>query len=119
MIANVNALDYIQDGDQILISEGCNHHRQCEDIGTIKIPSWIEQYTGKQLVFHFSSGNDFPEDLSKYALIVHCGGCMLNEKEMQSRTLRAREANVPIINYGALIAKVNGIFERAISPFHQ
>lgn len=116
LIQNVNALDRIKDCDKILISEGCTHHRQCEDIGTIKIPSWIKQYTHAQIEFDFSSGGDFPEDLSVYSLIVHCGGCMLQEKEMQNRVSRAQAAGVPMVNYGALIAKVNGIFSRAVAP---
>lgn len=117
LISQVNCIDQIHDGDRILISEGCTHHRQCEDIGTKKIPAWIEQYTGVHPVYTFSSGGDFPNNLSDYALIVHCGGCMLNEKEMKRRIDCAHAASVPIVNYGALIAKTHGLFDRAIKLF--
>ncbi len=113
LISNVNALDTIKDGDKILISEGCTHHRQCEDIGTVKIPAWIEQYTGVKPIYSFTSGGEFPDDLSEYSLIVHCGGCMLNQKEMQSRIDKAAINHIPMVNYGALIAKIHGIFDRA------
>ncbi len=116
LINQVNVLDYIKDGDKILISEGCTHHRQCEDIGTTKIPNWIEQYTGVKPIYVFASGSDFPDDLSEFSLIVHCGGCMLNEKEMKHRIEQTLANGVPIVNYGALIAKTNGMFERAILP---
>ena len=117
LISQVNCIDQIHDGDRILISEGCTHHRQCEDIGTKKIPAWIEQYTGVRPVYTFTSGGDFPEELSDYALIVHCGGCMLNEKEMKRRIDCAHASSVPIVNYGALIAKTHGLFDRAIKLF--
>lgn len=110
-------LDRLKDGDAVLISEGCTHHRQCDDIGTVKMPRWIGQYTGKQLEFTFTSGMEFPEELSRYALIVHCGGCMLNEREMQYRIRQAGHADVPITNYGTAIAKMNGILERSLEPF--
>lgn len=110
-------LDKLKDGDTLLISEGCTHHRQCEDIGTVKLPKWIAEYTGKQLKFEFTSGGEFPDDLSKYALVVHCGGCMLNEREMKSRLRHAKDEGVPITNYGICIAKINGILERSIAPF--
>lgn len=106
-------LDKLKDGDTILISEGCTHHRQCEDIGTVKLPNWIKKYTGKNLNFEFTSGREFPQDLSKYSLVVHCGGCMLNEAEMKNRINYSREKNVPITNYGILIAHMNGILKRA------
>ena len=110
-------LDRLCDGDRVLISEGCTHHRQCNDIGTVKLPSWIEKYTGKKLSYEFTSGGEFPAELEKYALIVHCGGCMLNEREMKSRIARARAAGVPFTNYGIAIAQMHGILQRALSPF--
>ena len=111
------ALSELQDGDRILISEGCTHHRQCQDIGTVKMPAWIEAYSGKKPVYSFSSGGTFPEDLSGFRLIVHCGGCMINEREMQSRMRSAQEQGVPMINYGIAIACMHGILKRSLSPF--
>ena len=113
------ALDRLRDGDVVLISEGCTHHRQCGDIGTVKLPAWLKGYTKKELRFEFTSGGEFPDDPSPYALVVHCGGCMLNEREMKSRIARAREAGVPITNYGIAIAQAHGILRRALSPFPQ
>ncbi len=110
-------LDKLCDGDKILVSEGCTHHRQCNDIGTVKIPGWINKYTGKALEFEFTSGGEFPEDLSEYKLIVHCGGCMLNAREMQYRTGFAADFNVPMTNYGIAIAHMHGILRRSISLF--
>lgn len=110
-------LNRLKDGDTVLISEGCTHHRQCNDIGTVKLPGWISGYTGKNLNFEFTSGGEFPDDLSKYALIVHCGACMLNEREMKSRIERAVDAKIPITNYGTAIAQVHGILNRSLSPF--
>lgn len=110
-------LDKLQDGDTVLISEGCTHHRQCGDIGTVKLPNWIRKYTGKELNFAFTSGEEFPEDLSPYALVVHCGGCMLNEREMKARIARAVSQNVPITNYGICIAQVHGILKRSVELF--
>ena len=110
-------LDKLQDGDTVLISEGCTHHRQCGDIGTVKLPNWIRNYTGKELSFEFTSGGEFPEDLSPYALVVHCGGCMLNEREMKVRIARAVAQNVPITNYGICIAQVHGILKRSVELF--
>lgn len=110
----VKALENIQDGDKILISEGCTHHRQCDDIGTVKLPRWIRRYTGKKPEFSFTSGMEFPADLSSYKLIVHCGGCMLNEREMRYRLGCACDAGIPITNYGILIAYMNGILERSL-----
>ena len=110
-------LDKLQDGDTVLISEGCTHHRQCGDIGTVKLPNWIRKYTGKELNFAFTSGGEFPEDLSPYALVVHCGGCMLNEREMKARIARAVAQNVPITNYGICIARVHGILKRSVELF--
>ncbi|WP_405729009.1 [FeFe] hydrogenase H-cluster maturation GTPase HydF [Anaerotignum sp.] len=115
-VTGARALEKLQDGDQVLISEGCTHHRQCEDIGTVKMPRWIQEYTGKQLEFHFTSGTEFPTDLSAYGLIVHCGGCTLNEREMKYRLKCAEDQNIPMTNYGICIAYMNGILERSIHP---
>ena len=113
-LKGIRALKELKDGDRILISEGCTHHRQCGDIGTEKIPRWIRQYSGKDLTFETSSGLSFPEDLREYAVVIHCGACMLNEKEVASRNKRAIEQQVPITNYGMTIAEVNGILDRAL-----
>lgn len=110
-------LDRLKDGDRVLISEGCTHHRQCEDIGTVKMPGWIRNYTGKDIEFEFTSGGEFPEDLSSYALVIHCGGCMLNEKEMQYRTRHAAQSGVAMTNYGIAIAQMHGILRRSIRMF--
>ena len=110
-------LDKLKDGDTVLISEGCTHHRQCGDIGTVKLPAWIRSYTKKELNFVFTSGGEFPGDLSPYALVVHCGGCMLNEREMKSRIARAVAQNVPVTNYGICIAQVHGILKRSVGMF--
>ena len=110
----VKALETIQDGDRILISEGCTHHRQCDDIGTVKLPRWIRAYTGVEPEFSFTSGVEFAEDLSPYKMIIHCGGCMLNAREMRYRIACARDAGVPITNYGMAIAYMNGILERSL-----
>ena len=110
-------LNSLQDGDTVLISEGCTHHRQCGDIGTEKLPNWIRRFTGKDVQFSFTAGNEFPEDVSKYALVVHCGGCMLNEREMQYRLRHSAERNVPMTNYGIAIAHMHGILDRALAPF--
>ena len=115
-LRGVKALRNLKDGDTVLISEGCTHHRQCGDIGTVKLPAWIRTYSGKELNFETSSGLTFPEDLKKYALIVHCGSCMLNEKEVAARNRRAAEQGIPITNYGMTIAEVNGILPRALRP---
>ena len=117
VVRGASSLDRLNDGDTVLISEGCTHHRQCNDIGTVKLPDWISGYTGKNLNFEFTSGGDFPDALSKYALIVHCGACMLNEREMKSRIERAVDAKIPITNYGTAIAQVHGILKRSLSPF--
>lgn len=113
-INGVKALDKLNDNDTVLICEGCTHHRQCEDIGTVKIPKWIREFTGKNIEFEFVSGGDFPENLEKYSLIVHCGGCMLNEREIRYRNKCASDSGIPITNYGTLIAHINGILERSI-----
>ena len=117
LIKGVTALEQIEDGDKILVSEGCTHHRQCDDIGSVKLPRWIRQYTGKEPEFVFSSGTEFPTDLSPYQMIVHCGGCMLNEREMKYRLACAKDQNIPMTNYGILIAYIQGILKRSVEPF--
>ena len=107
-------IDSLKDGDRILISEGCTHHRQCDDIGTVKLPRWLRRYTGRDLQIETSSGREFPEDLSGYALVIHCGGCMLNARELKSREARALRYSVPFTNYGIAIAHMKGILERSI-----
>lgn len=116
-VRGVKALESLEDGDTVLISEGCTHHRQCEDIGTVKLPCWISKHTGKQLNFKFTSGGEFPEDLSQYKLVIHCGGCMLNEREMKYRYRWAQKHHVPITNYGILISYIHGILKRRIAIF--
>lgn len=110
-------IDSLKSGDTVLISEGCTHHRQCEDIGTVKLPGWLRKYTGKELNFEFTSGTEFPLNLSKYTLIIHCGGCTLNEREMKYRLKCAEDAGIPITNYGTAIAYMKGILERSIAVF--
>lgn len=116
-LKGVSSLSSLEDGDRILISEGCTHHRQCGDIGTSKIPDWIRNYTGKKPIFEFTSGTEFPEDVSSYKMVVHCGGCMLNEREMKCRIACCQDQGVPITNYGILIAQVTGILKRSLGPF--
>lgn len=116
-VQGVTAIDRLRDGDRILIAEGCTHHRQCDDIGTVKIPRFLKQYTGRELVIETSSGMGFPEDLSPYALVIHCGGCMLNEREVRWRMKCAQEEGVPITNYGIAIAQMKGILARSIEIF--
>ena len=111
------AIDRLKDGNRILISEGCTHHRQCDDIGSVKIPRWLKKYTGKKLNIELCSGREFPEDLSKYALVIHCGGCMLNEREVRYRMKCAVDQEVPITNYGIAIAYIQGILKRSVSMF--
>ena len=118
-LKGVAALSSIEDGDHILIAEGCTHHRQCGDIGTCKMPEWIRNYTGKEPVFEFTSGTEFPDDVSSYKMVVHCGGCMLNEREMKYRIACCQDQGVPITNYGILIAQVTGILKRSLGPFPQ
>lgn len=113
-LEGVDKIDDIKDGDHILVSEGCTHHRQCEDIGTVKIPNWIRKYTGSEPDFTFTSGGDFPEDLSKYKLVLQCGGCMLNERAVRYRMKLALSQGVPFTNYGTAIAKMNGILDRSV-----
>ena len=115
-VKGARVLEKLKDGDKVLISEGCTHHRQCEDIGTVKLPRWIKEYTGKELEFCFTSGTEFPIDLSEYAMIVHCGGCTLNEREMKYRLKCAEDQQIPMTNYGICIAYLNGILERSIRP---
>lgn len=117
LVKGAKAIDKLKDGDKVLIAEGCTHHRQSDDIATVKIPRWIRQKTGKQIEFEYSSGATFTEDVRNYALIVHCGGCMLNAAAMRSRLESAKEFDVPIVNYGILIAYVQGILDRVLEPF--
>ncbi len=116
-VRGVRTLENLKDNDRILICEGCTHHRQCNDIGTVKMPGWIQKYTGKKLEFSFTSGTEFPDDLSDYRLIVHCGGCMLNEREMKYRLQCAEDQGIPMTNYGILIAYIHGILARSLEPF--
>lgn len=116
-VRGVTALDSLEDGDTVLISEGCTHHRQCDDIGTVKIPRWIREYTGKEIRIETTSGTEFPDDLTKYRLIIHCGGCMLNEREMKYRLSYAADQGIPMTNYGIMIAYVKGILERSVRVF--
>lgn len=117
VVQGAAAVESLQDGDKVLISEGCTHHRQCDDIGSVKIPRWLLEYTGKQLDIRLSSGLEFPEDLSEYKLIIHCGGCMLNEREMRYRQKCAKDQGVPITNYGIVIAYMQGILRRSVELF--
>lgn len=116
-VNGVAAIDHLKDGDKILISEGCTHHRQCDDIGTVKVPRWLKQHTGKELIIETSSGTEFPEDLTSYALVIHCGGCMLNEREVKYRMKCAEDQKVPFTNYGIAIAQMKGILKRSIELF--
>lgn len=119
LVNGARMLDRLQDGDTILISEGCTHHRQCDDIGTVKLPRWIREHTGKQLNFEFTSGTEFPAALDRFRMIIHCGGCMLNEREMKYRIRCAEDAQIPITNYGTAIAYMQGILERSIQIFQR
>ena len=110
-------INTLKDGDKILIAEGCTHHRQCNDIGTVKIPGWIRKSTGKEIIFDSVSGKDFPENLSEYKIVIHCGGCMINENEVTARRNRAKEQGVPFTNYGTVIAHINGILKRSVEVF--
>ena len=118
-IRGIAAIAGLKDGDKVLIAEGCTHHRQCGDIGTVKIPAWLEKYTGKSFVYETTSGAGFPEDLSEYGLIIHCGGCMLNEREVLRRAKESNAQGVAITNYGILIAHVHGILKRSIEIFSE
>jgi [FeFe] hydrogenase H-cluster maturation GTPase HydF len=117
VVKGAHAIDALEDGDTILISEGCTHHRQCEDIGTVKLPNWLKQHTGKELHFEFTSGTEFPLNLDKYKLIIHCGGCTLNEREMKYRLKCAEDAKIPMTNYGTAIAHMKGILDRSTAIF--
>lgn len=117
LVKGASILSDLQDGDKVLISEGCTHHRQCNDIGTVKLPHWIEAHCLAKPDFSFTSGNDFPENLSDYRLIVHCGGCMLKDTEMAHRTQKAVESGVPMVNYGIAIAAMNGVLDRSLELF--
>lgn len=117
VVKGVTSLDTLEDGDAILISEGCTHHRQCDDIGTVKLPRWIREYTGKEIRIETTSGTEFPDDLTKYKMIVHCGGCMLNEREMKYRLKCAEDQGVPMTNYGITIAYMRGILKRSVEVF--
>lgn len=117
LIKGTRAIETLKDGDKVLISEGCTHHRQCDDIGTVKLPRWLSKYTGKKLEFDFSSGNHFPDNLTDFSIVVHCGACMLNRREMNHRIHTAADRRVPIVNYGVLIAYMQGILDRTIEPF--
>lgn len=116
-VRGAKVIDELKDGDNVLISEGCTHHRQCDDIGTVKIPRWLRNYTHKNLNLEYTSGTEFPSDLSKYSLIIHCGGCMLNEREMKYRLACAKDQNVPMTNYGIAIAYMQGILKRSLEIF--
>lgn len=118
LVSGARAIDDLEDGDTVLISEGCTHHRQCDDIGTVKLPRWIRGYTKKEINFEFTSGREFPKNVSDYKLIVHCGGCMLNEREMKHRLQSAKEQEIPMTNYGVLIAYMQGILKRSLEPFY-
>ena len=117
LVRGAQAVEKLRDGDRILVAEGCTHHRQSDDIGTVKIPRWLRRHAGKELVFEHAAGLKYPRDLREYALVVHCGGCMLNRREMQWRLAQARAAGVPIVNYGVLIAHLQGILPRCLAPF--
>ena len=116
-VRGITAVDKLKDGDTVLIAEGCTHHRQCDDIGTVKIPRWLKEYTGKDISIETASGRDFPEDLSPYAMVIHCGGCMLNGREVGYRMKTAADQAVPITNYGIAIAYMKGILRRSLSVF--
>ncbi len=118
-IEGFNALKNLKNGDRVLISEGCTHHRQCGDIGSVKMPRWIEEFTGVTPNYTFTSGGEFPEDLSDFKLVIHCGGCMLNETEMKHRIRTAKKQNTPVVNYGIAIAGMNGILKRSIELFEK
>ena len=117
LVRGAVALSTLKDGDKVVIAEGCTHHRQCGDIGSVKIPRWVEQFSGAKPVYTFTSGGEFPSDLSDYKLIIHCGGCMLNEKEMAHRMEIAEKAGVPMVNYGVAIAHIHGILKKSLAPF--
>ena len=115
-LAGVDSIEGLRDGDRVLVAEGCTHHRQCNDIGTVKIPRWLKAHTGRKIIIETVSGRDFPSDLSDYKVVIHCGGCMLNEREVMRRRNVTLAQNIPFINYGVLIAYMNGILQRSIAP---
>lgn len=117
LLQGAQVMECLKDGDRVLVAEGCTHHRQCEDIGTVKIPRWVRELSGAEPEFIFTSGGDFPADLSGYKLVIHCGGCMLNQKEMAYRMQQAKAAGVPMVNYGVAIAHIHGILERSVKVF--
>lgn len=117
LVVGAKSIESLQSGDKVLIAEGCTHHRQADDIGKVKIPRWLRQLTGVELEFEWACGTAYPENLDEFSLIVHCGGCMLNHKEMQYRMIQAKTKQVPIVNYGVLIGYVQGVLERALEPF--
>ena len=116
-VSGAAAVETLRNGDKVLIAEGCTHHRQCDDIGAVKIPNWLRKYTGVEPKFVFTSGNQFPEDVSGYQLVIHCGGCMLSEREMRYRLACCQDQGIPVTNYGILIAYLNGILRRTVEPF--
>ena len=116
-VSGAAKLNELQDGDKVLICEGCTHHRQCGDIGTEKLPKWLRAYTGKELQLEFTSGKGFPDDVCDHALVIHCGGCMLTEREVLARMEQATKQGTPVTNYGTAIAQMNGILKRALSIF--
>ena len=118
-LAGAAMVDQLRTGDKVLICEGCTHHRQCDDIGTVKLPNWIRKHTGTQPEFHFTSGGDFPEDLQEYKLVIHCGGCTLPQRQMRWRLRCCADQGIPVTNYGLLIAYMNGILTRAVAPFSE
>ena len=113
----VGKIETLKDGDKILVAEGCSHHRQCNDIGTVKIPNWIKKHTGKDIQFEFTSGREFPNDVTEYAIVLHCGGCMITERDVMTRMEKAKAQNIPFTNYGITIAYMNGILKRSIEVF--
>ena len=117
MAEGAKAIDNLRDNDRVLISEGCTHHRQCEDIGTVKLPNWLRRHTNKKLTFDFTSGTEFPLDLAPYKLIIHCGACTLNRREVRYRLGQAAAAGVPMTNYGIAISYLQGILPRCMSAF--
>ena len=116
-MAGARAIDSLTDASHVLVCEGCTHHRQCEDIGTVKMPNWVRKHTGTNPTFDFTSGGDFPLDLAPYDLVIHCGGCTLGARAMRGRIDRAADQGVPITNYGVAIAHMHGILPRVIAPF--
>ena len=117
MARGARQIERLRSGDKVLIAEACTHHRQPDDIGKVQIPRWLRQLVGGDLEFRWTAGGDFPDDLETYSLVVHCGGCMINRQEMLTRIARAREAGVPMVNYGVFLAAVHGVLERALEPF--